>query len=345
MRQAASAVPYRIDHVGVGLILFAAGAGWSLLSAWRVGASVAMAVAILAMGAAVFGAWAISSRWPVAVPGAVVAVAVALVALDPSRIFDPGPRQGPFGYANASAAFFALASIASLMLAALTRHAALRAILVVLATASVPLIVASRSWAVALLLPSLIALAIVTVRLATPRAAVAAAAAVFSVALISTQLIGASELGVGGGPVDRVVASTLSVDRVRLWHEAMVLAVGDPVLGVGPGRFAVSSPFAAADPDRGWAHHEFLQAAAETGVPGYLAAVGLVGWAFVALWVSARGAVAILAAVGLALVASQATIDYILHFPAVSLGLAAIVGTGLAAPKPGSTLLRSGATR
>ena len=188
-------------------------------------------------------------------------------------------------------------------------------------------VVISRSWAAMLLLPALVIGAIVTTRVFGARAGVLVCGSVFVGALLVTQLIGATRIGTGDGFIDRTIQATLSVDRVLLWHEAIDITAREPITGVGPGNFSSSSAIARADRDLRWAHHEFLQSAAETGIPGYVFVVAVFAWAFATLWVAADGALTAIAAAGLAIVGVHATMDYILHFPAVALAIAIVVGT------------------
>jgi O-antigen ligase len=160
------------------------------------------------------------------------------------------------------------------------------------------------------------------------RAAVAACGGLFVAALVATVLLGAWGRG---GPFDEVIDETLTGTRVVLWHDALVLTSDQPVVGVGPGNFATASPIAAADPDLRWAHNEFLQSGAETGLLGYAFVVGLFLWGFVALGAGEAGRAATLSAAGLATLGIHASVDYVLHFPFVALAGAAVVGLGLGA--------------
>jgi hypothetical protein len=67
---------------------------------------------------------------------------------------------------------------------------------------------------------------------------------------------------------------------------------------------------------------------AETGVPGLLLLLGLFAWAFAARWIRQPNAVTSLAAVALGALGVQACVDCVLHFPAVPIAAAALVGTG-----------------
>lgn len=311
-----------------GVVLFAATAVWMTITAAVAGSSAGPALgSILATGLVLAVSWGVGGRWPTAGLVAVIVGAVVLLAWGPGS----GPRtdsfQGPLGYPNATAAFYGIAVIAALLLLVRAGSRAERVAAAVVAIGFLPVILVTRSWAVALLLPMVVLAALVATRLRGPRAAVIVCGTLFIGALLITQLIGATRIGTGVGPLDRTIRDTLSIDRAVLWHEAMTLMVEDPLVGVGPGRFASSSPFAAADRDRGWAHHEFLQAGAESGIPGYVLSVALVVWGFAALWMTANGVATAIAAAGLAIVGIHATIDYVLHFPAVAFSLAAVVGT------------------
>jgi len=108
------------------------------------------------------------------------------------------------------------------------------------------------------------------------------------------------------------------------------------VFGVGPGRFADASPTASRDPDLRWAHNEFLQSGAESGLPGFVLSVLLFLWGFGALWANAghaanEGFATALGAAALATLGAHASVDYVLHFPAVALAGGALVGSALGA--------------
>jgi hypothetical protein len=75
-----------------------------------------------------------------------------------------------------------------------------------------------------------------------------------------------------------------------------------------------------------------LQQGAETGLAGLLLVVGIFVWGFVSLRTAPTiDAVTVLGAVGLAALGIHASMDYILHFPAVPLTAAALVGAAGAA--------------
>ncbi|MGQ0669638.1 MAG: O-antigen ligase family protein, partial [Actinomycetota bacterium] len=245
------------------------------------------------------------------------------------------------GYANADGAFFAEASIAGLMLAAASRRTEARVLGggAAAAFAAVPFV--RGSLAAAALVVVLPIMGLVCIWLGGPRLGVAACAALFLLVLVGTVILGARYApGRPGGTLDRLVDATLSQRRVALWHDALVIMVEHPT-GVGPGRFAVASPTARADVDARWAHNGFLQQGAEAGPVGFTLIVLLFLWAFARLWMSpAPDVVTVLGAAALAALGIHACIDYVLHFPAVPIVTAALVGAaaGPAVPLDPSVL-------
>jgi O-antigen ligase len=113
-----------------------------------------------------------------------------------------------------------------------------------------------------------------------------------------------------------------------------------PFLGVGPGQFRPSR-FGGPDmaehvkDNPGKAHNQFVSIAAETGIPGALGFVALLGWLVVRArrangdWVLTAGATA------------QFVVLSLVHDPLFqvpySLALVLLLGLGLAAPKPATS--------
>lgn len=321
-----------------GAALFGGAAGWAILTASAASSSPVPTVAlILASGLTLALCWLVASRRPTLIPAAVVGVAVALVVVDGESMFNASPLSGPFGYANATGAFFVQAIVAALMLVVGARALALRFVGLTATILFASVVVASRSWAASLSLPVIVLIALAIERTRGGRAAVVVSGALFVLVLLATVALGAR--GVGDGPIDRAVRATLSEERVTLWHEALAITAGEPLLGVGPGRFASTSPTASADADLRWAHNEFLQAGSESGLIGFALAVGLFLWGFAALWVGSPTPIGALAAAALTLLGIHASIDYVLHFPAVALIAAAVLGTGLGSQQAGVRLL------
>ena len=165
------------------------------------------------------------------------------------------------------------------------------------------------------------------------RLAIALCGSLFILAVLSTALLGSRDWSVVDGPAATKIRDVLTYDRLELWHEAEQLMTQNPLRGIGPGRFGDVAPLSQVDPSNllFWAQNDFLQQGAEQGVPGLLALVGLFVCGFVALWANPNAdAFVALAAVALAAVGIQACEDYVLHFPAVVLATAALVGAGIA---------------
>jgi O-antigen ligase len=324
--------PWSLDLLVAGALLFLVAGSWAMATRTTDVSAAPIAGLILATFLVLAGSSVVAMRWPALIPASLVVWAVALIASDPASVRAVGPSQGPFGYANATAGFFAIATVAGLLVVVSARHTTARVFALVTMVGFVPVLALSRSWTVVVLLPVVTVTSVVVAHFTGVRAAVGLCGALFLAALLLTQFLGATRIGTGAGSVDRVIAATLSSDRVILWNEAMTVMLDEPLRGVGPGRFASVSPFAAADADRRYAHNEFLQAGVVAGIPGYLLSIAIVAWGFVALSRAPEGLAAPLAAASLSIAAIHASLDYVMHFPVIALSLAAVVGTGLGSP-------------
>jgi O-antigen ligase len=128
-------------------------------------------------------------------------------------------------------------------------------------------------------------------------------------------------------PEENGVEQALSTRRVALWHDATTLISQRPVFGVGPSRFDDTSPTALAYRDTRWAHSEYLQVAAEEGVPGVVLFAGLLCWVYGGLRRSRQNSrVVMIGIAAMTALAVQAGIDYVGHFPLVVVAAAAIAG-------------------
>jgi O-antigen ligase len=316
----------------VGVFVFATSATWAAVTAGTAGSSAWPTVGLILMsGSTVALCWILSLRRPLLVPTAIIGVTAALLATHWGATFDYDPRHGLVGYANAAAALLVQASIAALILVAIGASRAARVGGLLAVVVFVSALIFTRSWTAVLVTPVVLLLALLVERTHGGRAAVVVCAGLFGVVLVSTLVLGASGLGTGAAPIDRAIQATLSEQRVTLWREALSLTAREPLLGVGPGRFALTSPTASSDEDLRWAHNEFLQVGAESGIPGYVFAVSIFVWGFAALWLAAPTAITVLAACALAIIGIHACVDYVLHFPTVVLAGAAILGTSLGA--------------
>ena len=115
--------------------------------------------------------------------------------------------------------------------------------------------------------------------------------------------------------------------RLGLWHDALTLIRDNPVVGVGPGRFAEESPIASADPDARWAHQGFLQFGAETGLPGLALLSVAFAWAIAAAGFGGNPELpSVLGVAALVALGAGACLDYLFHFPAIPIAAAALAG-------------------
>lgn len=325
LRRAARAVLDRPLPAGAALV---AGAGaWNWIASLASGGDPLPAVALLL---ASFASWAASRRaagWLPWLPPALVAGAGAAILAGGGDTLSGGPLSGPFGYANATAAFFVQAAAAALMLAALARPPAARwaAACAAAAFAAVPALV--RSDAGLVLAGAVVVAAAVSRRPRGASAAAACAGLALAGALAFTGAVAA------GAPGERVFGER----RPALWRDAAALIHRSPLLGVGPGRFAEESPVARSDPDARRAHHGFLQQGAESGVPGMGLLLALFAWALAAGVRRGSGGLGAIAAAAVAALGVHATVDYVLHVPAVALAAAALAGTAAGRSRPTET--------
>lgn len=329
MATASTAGPAPARALGVaGAGLAAASIGWSVVAArgsgggWPVAALQAGCVAAYALGHR-------TGRWqPAAVSIAVAGGTLSAVVIR-SVLPGPGPVSGPLGYTNAGAALYVLAALAALLGAAAQRQGPASAVAGPVAAAFVLAAAASLSVAaaVALGLGGLLLLA----RLVLPTRLLATMAAAVVVAAVgATAAVGVAR---SHGTRSPAAEALVSERRALLWRDAAVIARAHPVLGAGPGRFQVESPTARADRDARWAHSGFLQQGAEQGAVGLALLLGAFAWGFARLAAGPDDGVAVLGVAALAGLGLLASVDYVLHFPAVPLAAAAIVGAA-AAPRP-----------
>lgn len=249
-----------------------------------------------------------------------IAVAVAgAVAITWPGILHAG--GAPTGYGNANATLSSLGVLAA-MGAALHggRRADRRCWIVVAAALTVTtLLTASLAGTASLL----VALALVGLSVATRSPG-------FSVmgGLIAVVLVLAVTTAVAFD-VDPLGFGQRAGVRAELWTAAADLVDEEPVRGIGPGQFAEHSQVSS-DADLRWAHHGYLQAAAEYGLVGLLLVLALAGWAWVGVWRAAGEGCRDAAVVGgsLAIIGLHATVDYVWHVPTLMVLLAVLLGEG-----------------
>lgn len=321
-----------LDLVGAGLFL--AGAGWSYASAAIAGAGSPVPVTLLwlaCLGAVVAGLFLAGlGRW--LPPLAVVAGGIVFAVRNAAHLGDT--LFGPLGYSNASGELFVLCALAGLMaaVAAPGRWGWIVRIPALVAAAGFAVLVFTSGSTAAMAVLVLVLLATPAVafgRTRGVRVVIACYGAVAVLALATTIVLGLTRAHT---PVDRF----LSANRPLLWHEAVRMIGEEPLAGVGPGRFFYESSIR--DPDLAWAHNGFLQQGAEQGIPGLVLAVGVSAWGFVRLGLRpGADRTAACAAAALCALAVHASVDYVLHFPALPLVVAFLVGAGAAPPWPWAT--------
>jgi O-antigen ligase len=320
----------------IGLAVAVALIAWTFLVA-RVSGGVAEPIAGL-VGGCVF-AYALGrilgSVGASLVPILVIVPSLVVVSLSLGDVVSSSPLSGPFGYVNAKAAFSVQAAFAALMLASVARRASVRAFAFAAAIAFALVPISSHAWTAAAELFLLPVLTFVLFRARGARQAILGCAGGFVLVLLATIALGASHSDSGrSGFTGALIRDTVSERRLTLWNEAIDLIVSHPSAGVGPGRFQVESRIARSDSDARWAHHEFLQMGAETGLVGLALLLSLFLWGFARLWAGADDSwLAALGAGALAALGIHACVDYVLHFPAIVLGAAALVGSATGASR------------
>jgi hypothetical protein len=237
--------------------------------------------------------------------------------------------HGFLDYANASGALAFLAGAAALLVALRARHLWVRtgaAALAVLWIAAPWFLGARTASVLALALPAVA----LTVRTRRALRRLLAGGALLAVAgLVGTVLLAETYApGEVLSPSERIVDATLGEIRIELWREALTWAGQGPLTGLGPGGFRQVSTMAETRSAAAWAHNEFLQAAAETGVIGAGLLAALFAWAGWRVWRSHCPTCAGVAGAAVIGTVLNASIDYVLHFAIIPLALAAIVGAG-----------------
>jgi O-antigen ligase len=314
-----------------GFALLAASVGWTFLAA-KVSRGDAFPTAgmLLAVAAAFLAARLVSVLSPSVVFLAIICTAAALILRSPHDVLSVAPRSGPFGYSSITGAFYLQAAIAGLMLA-VTGPRWLRPAGLVAAGGFALVLLATQTRAAMVLLVLAIPTAMLSLHRARRRM-IGGCAALLALAIGVTTLLGATYAREGdrSGPLDRLVDVTMSERRVAFWHDAVAMIAAEPLFGVGPERFAAMSEEAHRDPDEPWAHNDFLEQGAETGVPGLVFLAGIFAWGFVALARDgSQSATQVLGAVALAALGIHACIEYVLQRPAVPVVAAALVGAAV----------------
>lgn len=303
-------------------------------------------VALLALWVGVFAGGGEGRPWPVLLllAGMVLATATGrvlsnrpglvsrLVAVGIAGSFVltwPGVLSAggaPLGYANANATLASLGLIAALAAAQSEPDVAVRRGWVGLAGLLGALTVVTGSMAGVLVLA--VALVLAGLSIITRWAGFVIVGGLLAVSLA----VGVTTAVALGSDVASL--GERAGTRGELWVAAADFAFDEPFRGIGPGQFAERNPVSS-DADLRWAHHGYLQAAAEYGLLGLLLVVGLLGWVSAMLWVAAADRVfsSSLVAVPMTVtvVGLHATVDYLWHLPPVLLVACTLFGSGTAA--------------
>lgn len=312
-----------MDLIGAGLgLTFVVWIG--AVSALTGGRPGPMAALVLGFVAAIVVARRVAVAHPLVVPALVAMSPILALLVHRSSLLGPGPLE----YANSSGALYFVAACAAVSAGWSTRGIATRGAWYLLAIIWILVpwkVGADAAGVLTLLLP----IAVLAIRRpGRVRAILLAGGALAVAGLVFTAIIGGSDYDPGARvtEVDQWFDSNLGDLRVELWGESLELVRGNPATGIGPGMFRETSATALARGDARWAHNEYLQVAAETGIPGGVLLLALVAWGFACLWPPARELRALPAVVALAGVCLHANIDFIWHFPEVPLALGLLVG-------------------
>lgn len=302
-----------LDAVGIGLV--------ALLGCWVAfaagsGAGRPLPVLWLLLGLVVAAALArllVAQRIAVAGPLA-VAVTGSLLLSWPGVL---RPAGAPTGYANANATLASLGVIAAIAAARSAPPAACRRWLLL---AVVLAVCTASTGSLAGVLSLLAGLALLGLSAATrwPGFAIVGGMILVSVTLAVTTAIAVDDRAGGLAERDSV--------RADLWAGAVELLDETPVRGIGPGEFAEQNPVTD-DADLRWAHHGYLQTAAEYGAVGLSLVLALAGWVWARLWYDSQRHAFAASAGGAAttIVGLHGTVDYVWHVPVVMLVLSLLV--------------------
>ena len=335
MRTATLIPPRRVQALDVvGVMLIVMFVGWVLLVGAATGRDPRpMASLVVLCGVTAFVARSVTRRWNTLVPGTLLAVLMGTIVVTwPEAIH---PTFGLTGYSNANGALYVVGVGMAGLLVMRSRSPGIR-----LAAVIAGFLLVSLPWLFSSNMASVSAVVVVAVTgwLFSARAQAPPSVLLHSVLLVALVMLATGLAGVfydGDGRGDG--GWRLTERRLVLWSESVEMLAAQPMSGVGPGGFAELSSTALRDPDARWAHNTPLQVGAETGFPGLMLFLAILGWAFVWLARGSGRRGGALASLVLALSAAHASIDFVWHLPAVPVALAALVGAGASAgrsPQP-----------
>jgi len=246
-----------------------------------------------------------------ALPGGAVGVVVLVAVLGTATASLSGtPTAPPLGYGNANGAFL-LCGTAGLVCCVPRAPEAWRlpAALAALVTAVLCVLTGS----IASTIGCVLLVGFMAVRRVGPAWLWQVVAGVLiAVPITMTALWGSGVVHPPGWALD-----ALTSQRLALWSDAVDLVRRFPVIGAGPGEFALRSATARGDADLVWAHSEPLQVAAELGLVGAVLLTVMLVCGIVLL---RRDAVI------LAVLLLPAAVDYVFHFGWVLAAYAVVLG-------------------
>jgi O-antigen ligase len=315
-----------------GLVLVGLALVWTLVTSLDRAAARPVPVIALLIGVALLVCLArlVPGDLAERIPGLVaVAVAGAMVLSFPEVLRSGG---APTGYANANATLASLGALGAVA-AGTTGARRTRAAWFLVAVALVGAVAATRSVAGLLALLAVAALALGSVALRSATLAVVGGLVAVSLSLGVTTAIAA-----GADPLGLRERSEL---RGELWASALDATREHPLRGLGPGGYERLAPVSS-DADYRWAHHGYLQQAADQGLPGLVLLLAMIGWSYARLWVAGGSdpTRAIVGASALTAVCLHASMDHVLHHAAVPLVVALLLGWAIVAPAGASSAFR-----
>ncbi len=251
-----------------------------------------------------------------------VAVGGALLLTAPGLVHAGG---APLGYANANATVAGLGALATLGVATAERGARSAAWWGLAAALALSVLLTASAAGASSLVVS-VGLLAVSATARRPSATLLGGAIAVALALGATAAIAHG--------ADLWDLRDRADERAELWAAATDLVAEHPLRGVGPGSFATANPVSN-DDDLRWAHQEYLQLAAETGVVGLTLVLAVLAWVYLRLGLAAVASPhrASLGGAAVTLVALHATVDHVMHHPAVVLTLAVMVGAATSRSK------------
>ncbi|WP_079036734.1 O-antigen ligase family protein [Streptomyces silaceus] len=309
--------------------LLGACAVWALITAAvHGGHPEGVLLAVLALAAGYAGGRICGALLPVAAPcaGALAGLGLALAA--PRLALGP---TSPLGHTGATAALLILATGAACCAAWAARTPAARLVLRLLAAgiagtaAALGSVVGFAGCALVLLC----SLAVARMRGRTLGIAGLATAAL----LMTGVSLAIADDALPDG-LTAPLEGQLGRQRMLLWRDALGLAGQEPVLGVGPGRFAETSPMVATDVlSDGKPHSAPLQQISEQGLVGAALLAAVFCWLLFALWRSPRSTQVVLSAgAALTVLTAIAVVGNALSMTTVTTGVGLLAGIATARP-------------